>query len=118
MLSLLRFAEGQRCGLTAPEIAHGSQNEARSAIIARMSENSTKFRCPLCNAEYLVVRIEEAATQDSTLLCLGCDGPLQDRDGKFVLKYFCTSGSKHVNNRKPKLRNEKPQHRRRRRWGS
>jgi len=111
----VQFAEGQRHGQTAPEIAQGSQNEARFATIARMSEKSTKFRCPICNAEYLVARIEAPATQDKPLLCLGCDGPLQDRDGKFVLKYFCTSGSKRLNNRKPKLRNEKPQHRRRRR---
>ena len=62
-----------------------------------------KFRCPICNAEYLVVRIEAQATQDSSLLCLGCDGPLQDRDGKFVLKYFCTSESKHQKNGKSKL---------------
>jgi len=58
-----------------------------------------KFRCPICNAEYLVVRIEAPATQDNPLLCLGCDGPLQDRDGKFVLKYFCTSESKQQKNR-------------------
>jgi hypothetical protein len=68
-----------------------------------MSENATKFHCPICNAEYLIVRIEAAATQGDPLLCLGCDGPLQNRDGKFALKYFCTSGSKHLNNRKPKL---------------
>jgi hypothetical protein len=73
-----------------------------------MPESSTKFRCPVCNAEYLVARIEAPATQENPLLCLGCDGPLQDRDGKFVLKYFCTSGSKHLNNRKPKLKGTKP----------
>ena len=68
-----------------------------------MSENASKFHCPICNAEYLIVRIEAAATHDDPLLCLGCDGPLQNREGKFALKYFCTSGSKHLNNRKPKL---------------
>jgi hypothetical protein len=63
-----------------------------------------KFRCPICNAEYLVIRIEAPLTHDNPLLCLGCDGPLQSRDGKFALKYFCTSGSKPMNGRKPKLR--------------
>ena len=68
-----------------------------------MLDNMTKFRCPICNAEYLVARIEAPATQENPLLCLGCDGPLQDRDGKFVLKYFCTSESKHQKNGKSKL---------------
>jgi len=50
-----------------------------------MPERVTKFRCPICNAAYLVVRIEAAATDISPLLCLGCDSPLQDRDGKLGL---------------------------------
>ena len=61
--------------------------------------DARKFRCPTCDAEYVVVRVEAPATHDNPLLCLGCGGPLQNRDGKFALKYFRKSGSI-----KPRLR--------------
>src|SRR6516225_8362121 len=59
-----------------------------------MLETAAKFRCPNCEAEYKVVRVESPPSQqDRQLLCLNCGGPLHNRDGKFALKYFRTDGS-------------------------
>jgi predicted RNA-binding Zn-ribbon protein involved in translation (DUF1610 family) len=71
-----------------------------------MAETATRFRCPNCEAEYKVVRVEAFPTHDQPLLCLSCGGPLHNREGKFALKYFRTGGSrsKRVNDRKPKSR--------------
>jgi hypothetical protein len=70
-------------------------------------ETTTKFHCPNCGDEYLVVRVEAPPTHDETpLLCLGSDGPLCNREGKFALKYFRIndgSGSMHLDGRRPKL---------------
>jgi hypothetical protein len=42
-----------------------------------------------CGDEYLVVRVEAPPTHDELpVLCLGCDGVLCNREGKFALKYF------------------------------
>jgi predicted RNA-binding Zn-ribbon protein involved in translation (DUF1610 family) len=71
---------------------------------SRAMTEVTKFRCPTCDAEYLVVRVEASSTHDNPLLCLSCGGPLQNRDGRFALKYFRKSGSKRMNGRKPRLR--------------
>jgi len=68
-----------------------------------MLESPAKFRCPNCETEYQVVRVEAPPTHDNPLLCLSRGGPLRNREGKFALKYFRTDGSKHFNNRKPKL---------------
>jgi len=57
-----------------------------------MAEMVGRFRCPNCEAEYKVVRVEAAPTYDQPLLCLGCGGPLHNREGKFALKYFRTNG--------------------------
>jgi hypothetical protein len=46
------------------------------------------FRCPICKAEYKVVRVEASPTHDSQLTCLSCNGPLPNRVGKYALKYF------------------------------
>ena len=46
------------------------------------------FHCPNCEAEYKVVRVEAPPTHDGQVICLSCGGPLQNREGKFVLKYF------------------------------
>jgi predicted RNA-binding Zn-ribbon protein involved in translation (DUF1610 family) len=52
-------------------------------------EEATKFRCPNCGADYKVVRVEAAPAFDNKeLTCLGCGGPLHNRDGKYALKYF------------------------------
>jgi hypothetical protein len=45
-------------------------------------------RCPICEAEYRVVRIEAPPSRNNQLLCLGCGGPLRNREGKLALKYF------------------------------
>ena len=70
-----------------------------------MSE-AIKFCCPNCQAEYKVVRVEIPPARNEQLVCLSCGGPLHNREGKFALKYFRTDGSrsKHLNDRKPKLR--------------
>jgi len=49
------------------------------------------FRCPTCQAEYKVVRVEAPPTHTAPLLCLSCGGPLNNREGKFALKYFRVS---------------------------
>jgi hypothetical protein len=47
-----------------------------------------QFQCPTCQAQYKVVRVEMSPTHDNPVLCLGCGGPIQNREGKFALKYF------------------------------
>jgi len=71
-----------------------------------MSE-ATKFCCPNCEAEYKVVRVEVPPARNEQLVCLGCGGPLHNREGKFALKYFSVSDGRalhHLNRRPPKLR--------------
>jgi predicted Zn finger-like uncharacterized protein len=54
-----------------------------------MPDNATFiFRCPHCGAEYKIVRVESPPTHDRQLTCLSCGGPLPNRAGKYVLKYF------------------------------
>ena len=65
-----------------------------------------KFRCPTCEAQYKVVRVEAPPDQNNPVLCLSCGGPLQNREGKFALKYFRVDGgprSGRMNDRKPKF---------------
>jgi hypothetical protein len=50
----------------------------------------TTFKCPNCGVQYKVVRVETPPTHDNALRCLGCGGPLQNREGGFALKYFRT----------------------------
>lgn len=51
------------------------------------------FNCPTCEAGYRVVRVQAPPSHNNQLLCLGCGGPLRNRDGRFALKYFrVTSG--------------------------
>ena len=49
----------------------------------------TSFTCPTCNALYQMVR-QEAGPENvnSEITCRACGGPLPNREGKFVLKYF------------------------------
>ena len=48
------------------------------------------FHCPTCTAKYEIVRVEAppGPTTDREILCEVCGGPLQSREGKFLLKYF------------------------------
>ncbi|KWV52944.1 hypothetical protein AS156_09960 [Bradyrhizobium macuxiense] len=52
---------------------------------------ATLFRCPTCNADYRVVRVEAPPLNDRQLTCLNCGGPFRNREGKFALKYFRVS---------------------------
>jgi transcription elongation factor Elf1 len=45
------------------------------------------FNCPNCNALYQIIKIE-AGSESPEITCRACGGPLQGRDGKFVVKYF------------------------------
>lgn len=45
-----------------------------------------EFSCPNCGALYRLVRVEAENAVDRELTCLACGGPLQGREGRFVLK--------------------------------
>ena len=47
------------------------------------------FRCPNCEAEYVVERVEAAPTytRQVQVICVECGGPLRNREGKFALRY-------------------------------
>jgi predicted RNA-binding Zn-ribbon protein involved in translation (DUF1610 family) len=50
-------------------------------------KNATEFRCPTCESEYKVVRVEAAlSANEHPLTCLSCGAPLRNREGKYVLK--------------------------------
>jgi hypothetical protein len=45
--------------------------------------------CPHCHAKYVVVRVEAPPTgADREITCVSCGGPLNGREGHFILKYF------------------------------
>jgi predicted RNA-binding Zn-ribbon protein involved in translation (DUF1610 family) len=47
------------------------------------------FACPNCGARYTLVRAEaDGASMSGQLECRSCGGPLNGREGRFVLKYF------------------------------
>jgi len=47
------------------------------------------FNCPNCGVLYDLVKIEaEPTSADREISCLSCGGPLQGREGRFILKYF------------------------------
>jgi predicted Zn finger-like uncharacterized protein len=49
----------------------------------------TTFTCPNCNTMYQVVRQEAGPeTVYNEITCRACGGPLPNREGKYVLKYF------------------------------
>jgi DNA-directed RNA polymerase subunit RPC12/RpoP len=51
--------------------------------------DETRFNCANCGAEYEVVRVEAPLTaKEREIVCVKCGGPLNGRDGGFVLKYF------------------------------
>ena len=49
-----------------------------------------KPNCPNCGAKYTIVRVEAPPRPktDREITCVTCGGPLQGRQGAFVLKYF------------------------------
>ena len=67
-------------------------------------ENVTKFRCPTCESEYKVVRVElPLSGNEHPLTCLGCGAPLRNREGKFILKYLRVDGRPVTRRRKSLL---------------
>ena len=54
---------------------------------------STLFHCPTCTAKYEIVRVEAppGPTTDREIVCVACGGPLQDREGKFLLNGALTA---------------------------
>ena len=52
------------------------------------------FACPACRAKYKVIGIEasEPVALYSEIKCVRCGGPLPDRAGPLLLKYFLVEG--------------------------
>ena len=73
-----------------PAFIRQFHSTTRVAIFQAMSGSENKFRCPTCEAKYEVVRVEAppGPTTDRELTCLSCGGPLDGRQGPFLLKYF------------------------------
>jgi transcription elongation factor Elf1 len=47
------------------------------------------FNCPACGSQYKVVRVEADPTASyGRIECRRCGGPLNSREGNFILKYF------------------------------
>jgi DNA-directed RNA polymerase subunit RPC12/RpoP len=47
------------------------------------------FKCPNCNSQYKLVRVEaDPAATYGQIECPHCGGPLNGREGRFILKYF------------------------------
>ena len=50
---------------------------------------SQLFNCPNCNSQYKLVRAEaDHQSRDGPIECYHCGGPLNGREGRFILKYF------------------------------
>jgi hypothetical protein len=46
------------------------------------------FNCPNCNAKYKLVRAEAGPeSSKGRIECYHCGGPLNGREGRFILKY-------------------------------
>jgi predicted Zn finger-like uncharacterized protein len=47
------------------------------------------FNCPNCNAQYRLVRAEAGPeSSNGRIECRHCGGPLNGREGRFILKYL------------------------------
>jgi hypothetical protein len=59
-------------------------------------------KCPSCGARYKLVRVEaEPTLEKAELSCMRCGARLQEREGRFALKYFFTDkSSKRMINRR------------------
>ena len=62
----------------------------RDASKSRSATQPTAFDCYNCGAKYKLVRVEAPPepTTDRQIVCLSCGGPLNGREGAFLLKYF------------------------------
>ena len=63
-------------------------------MLENMTESQvSRFACPNCNASYKVVRVEaDSATTYNEISCARCGGPLNGREGRYLLKYFLVEG--------------------------
>jgi hypothetical protein len=97
-------ASGQGFG-PLPSTLSGQQSATATVpTFTHAAMTTSNFQCPNCHAEYKVVRVEAPPTHDQPLLCLSCGGPLNNREGKFALKYFRVDdgpAQSSRNNRKP-----------------
>jgi predicted RNA-binding Zn-ribbon protein involved in translation (DUF1610 family) len=51
--------------------------------------DASLFNCPNCNGLYHIVKVEAPPVMnEDQLTCLSCGGPLNGREGRFILKYF------------------------------
>jgi hypothetical protein len=46
------------------------------------------FNCPNCSSQYRLIRVEAEPRSYGQIECVHCGGPLNGREGKFILKYF------------------------------
>jgi ssDNA-binding Zn-finger/Zn-ribbon topoisomerase 1 len=47
------------------------------------------FNCPNCGSQYKLVRVEADPTASYCRVeCPHCGGPLSNREGRYILKYF------------------------------
>jgi transcription elongation factor Elf1 len=52
------------------------------------------YACPTCGAEYNVIRVEaKPVAREGRLTCTKCGGPLNAREGRFMLEYFLVGAS-------------------------
>ena len=52
------------------------------------------FKCPNCGSQYKLVRVEaEPDPSHGRIECRHCGGPLNGREGRFILKYFLRSAA-------------------------
>jgi hypothetical protein len=79
-----------------PAFIRQLRSTAGVTIFRAMSPSESKFRCPTCEAKYEVVRAEAppGPTTDREITCVSCGGPLNGREGKFILKYFLVERAK------------------------
>ena len=65
------------------------------AADATPMDEATPYACPTCGAEYKVVRVEaKTMVPEGRLTCTKCGGPLNAREGRYILKYFLVGGSR------------------------
>jgi len=58
-------------------------------MLAMAKPPAMHFDCPHCGAAYKLVHLEtDAIMPEEQLDCRACGGPLQGREGRFILKYF------------------------------
>jgi hypothetical protein len=54
-----------------------------------VSSHAEDFSCPNRNAKYRLVRVKvEPEPSHGRIECYHCGGPLNGREGRFILKYF------------------------------